>query len=211
MNFLAHLFLADRNNDSLSGQLLGDIVKGRAIEGFEPDIRHGIAFHRKIDAYSDAHAVTRASRRRISPRRRRFAGVIIDVCYDHFLARHWHRYSGEPLAVFCQRVYGQLSSERGRSMEVIRPLLKRMVAYDWLGGYRHIDNIAIVLDRVAGRLTRGDRFLGAVTEVRANYNDLERDFLFFFPDLMDYSSEYISARNASEERRPQHNVPVPNG
>ncbi len=211
MNFLAHLFLADRNNDSLSGQLLGDIVKGRAIEGFEPDIRHGIAFHRKIDAYSDAHAVTRASRRRISPRRRRFAGVIIDVCYDHFLARHWHRYTEEPLAGFCQRVYGRLSSERGRSTEVIRPLLKRMVAYDWLGGYRRIDNIAIVLDRVAGRLTRGDRFLGAVTEIQDNYDDLEGDFLFFFPDLMDYSSEYISARNASDERRTQHNVRVPNG
>ncbi len=211
MNFLAHLFLADRNNDSLSGQLLGDIVKGRAIEGFEPDIRHGIAFHRKIDAYSDSHAVTRASRSRISPQRRRFAGVIIDVCYDHFLARHWHRYSEEPLAGFCQRVYGQLASEQGRSTEVIQPLLKRMVAYDWLGGYRHIEKIAIVLDRVAGRLTRGDRFLGAVTEILASYKDLERDFLFFFPDLMEYSSEYISARNASEERRTQHNVRVPNG
>ncbi len=200
MNFLAHLYIADTNNDSLIGHLLGDFVKGRAFLSFEPDIRDAILFHRRIDTFSDTHAVTRVSRNRISQQRRRFAGVIIDVCYDHFLTRHWNRYTSEPLAGFCQRVYAQLERDPKREMADIQPVLNSMIAYDWLGGYRHLQNLSIVLDRIAGRLSRGERFMGGIVEIESNYRQLEADFLSFFPDLLDYSRNYsgLDEANASE-------------
>jgi acyl carrier protein phosphodiesterase len=206
MNFLAHLFLADINKDSLIGHLLGDFVKGRAIMTYEPHIRNAIVFHRKIDTFSDAHTVTRSSRKRISPMRRRFAGVIVDVCYDHFLACRWRRYSPEPLARFCKRVYSQLQADQRRYSEDIQIVLKRMIAYDWLGGYRNIENIAIVLDRIASRLTRGDRFLGGIEDIETNYRDLEQDFLSFFPQLIIYSREYMAGRDGQNYDRQAHRV-----
>jgi len=201
MNFLAHLYIADTNSDSLIGHLLGDFVKGRAFLSFEPKIRDAILFHRRIDTFSDTHAVTRVSRNRISRQRRRFAGIIVDVCYDHFLARHWNRYTSEPLADFCQRVYAQLKRDPMREVAGIQPVLTRMVAYDWLGGYRHLRNLSIVLDRIAGRLSRGERFVGGIVEIESNYRQLETDFLSFFPELLAYSRNYSGQyrAEASEE------------
>lgn len=196
MNFLAHLYIAEVNNDSLIGHLMGDIVKGKAFLSYEPEIRDAILFHRKIDTFSDRHSATRTSRNRISKQRRRFAGVIIDVCYDHFLANHWHRYTSEPLANFCQRVYAILKRDANGKIVDIHPLVDRMITYDWLGGYRHLENLSIVLDRIAGRLTRGDAFMGGIVEIEANYKGLEADFLSFFPDLLSYSQGYHARLSA---------------
>ena len=65
-----------------------------------------------------------------------------------------------------------------------------MIAYDWLGGYQRLENLSIVLDRIAGRLTRGDAFMGGIVEIESNYKGLEADFLSFFPDLLTYSKGY---------------------
>lgn len=199
MNFLAHLYIADITNDSLVGHLLGDVVKGKAYLSYEPGIRKAILFHRKIDTFSDSHVATRMSRRRISAQRRRFAGVIVDVCYDHFLARHWGRYAREPLTDFCQRVYAQLKRDPNRNANEVKPLLDRMIAYDWLGHYRYLDHLSVVLDRIAGRLSRGERFMGAIVEIESNYKGLERDFLSFFPDLLRYSKAYSVSRTEQRD------------
>jgi len=97
MNFLAHLYLADPQPLGLLGSLMGDFVKGPLGGRYPEPITRGIMLHRRIDTFTDAHAVVRASRTRISPGRRRFAGIMIDVFYDHFLARDWARYCPEQL------------------------------------------------------------------------------------------------------------------
>ncbi len=190
MNYLAHLYLADTTHDSLVGQLLGDFVKGAAVQDFDTAIQGAIRFHRKIDSFSDAHALTRASRNRISPQWRRFAGIMVDVCYDHFLARSWGRFSDEALPDFVRRMYGHLQENRSRLPEAAERVLNRMVFYDWLGSYGDLNKVGIALDRVASRLTRGERFLGAIADIRANYRALQNDFLAFFPDLIDFARTF---------------------
>ena len=187
MNYLAHLYLADLTNDSLVGHLLGDFVKGAAISGYDRGIQDAIRFHRKVDSFSDAHRFTRASRRRIAPPWRRFAGIMVDVCYDHFLARSWHRFSDETLTAFVQRVYADLQSHRGCLPEAAEHVLARMVSYDWLGSYQDIHMVGVALDRIAVRLSRGERFLGAINDIQANYKALQDDFLSFFPELVDFA------------------------
>lgn len=191
MNFLIHLYLADHNDDPLIGQLLGDFVKGRRkMERYDKTIQAAILFHRKIDAYSDTHAVTRSSRNCISSQRRRFAGVIVDVCYDHFLSRHWKRFSRETLTAFTKRVYTGLNECKTMLTDRQKFILSRMISHDWLGSYFHLEHIGTALDRIAGRLTHGERFLGSIAEVEANYRRLEKDFSLFFPDLIDFSRSY---------------------
>ena len=184
MNFLAHLCLSGTDDDALIGGLLGDFVKGTPEGRYRPAVADAIRFHRAVDSYSDAHAVTRTSRERISPARRRFAGVIVDMGYDHFLCRHWRRFNSEDLEAFVHRVYGVLAANRSLLPERLTRILPRMIAEDWLGSYIHLDRVGDALDRITCRLSRGSCFLHAVTEIEQNYAALEADFLAFFPDLV---------------------------
>jgi acyl carrier protein phosphodiesterase len=189
LNYLAHLFFSDDSEDAVVGSLLGDFVKGNPAGRFNAAITEAIHLHRRIDSFSNTHVLTRRSRCRISPLRRRFAGVIVDVCYDHFLSRHWRHFSRIDQKPFVERVYAVLFKNRAILPERFSRLLPRMVAEDWLGSYMNLDGAGEALDRIAGRLSRGGPFKGAVSEIEANYRDLETDFLAFFPELAAFCTE----------------------
>src|SRR4030065_2169816 len=109
MNYLAHAFLSRSSPELLIGGLLGDFVKGREhLKQYSPAVCVGSRLHRAIDRYTDAHAIVRASCALISPTRRRFAAILVDVFYDHFLARHWQRYADLTLEAFTHQVYATL-------------------------------------------------------------------------------------------------------
>ncbi|MDX1433122.1 MAG: ACP phosphodiesterase [Gammaproteobacteria bacterium] len=183
MNYLAHLYLAEPSDDGLLGSLLGDFVKGRPDTRLRAGVRRGILLHRAIDSYTDAHPLHRASRNRISPLRRRYAGIIVDVCYDHFLCRRWERYSNERLERFSARVYDLLARHHDVLPPRLARLAPRMIAHDWLGSYAELDNVGRALDGISRRLSRENPLAGALIEVEDNYAELERDFRRFFPEL----------------------------
>lgn len=189
MNYLAHLLLAGTGDDAILGSLLGDFVKGCPEGHFSAAVSEAIRLHRKIDSYSDAHRITRRSRNRISPLRRRFAGIIVDVGYDHFLSRHWRRFSPMDLDPFVQRVYAVLSRHRPLLPGRLSRILPGMISENWLGGYIRLAHVGEALDRIAGRLSRGGRFLRAVTEIEEHYEPLEADFLSFFPELVSFCAD----------------------
>ena len=190
MNFLAHFYIADITDEPLIGHFLGDFVKGRQIKMYACDVRSAILSHRRIDTFIDGHAVARGSRGRFSYNRRHFAGVIVDVCYDHFLARHWDRFGKEPLDVFVQKVYQQLKDDSNLLNAYQKSVLARMIDYDWLGSYYHLNHVGTALDRIAGRLTRGQAFFGSIAEIEENYQELDADFKAFFPDLISFSNDF---------------------
>ena len=202
MNFLAHLFLDSGSDDALLGSLLGDFVKGDTAGRFSPAVSDAILLHRKIDSFSDAHMLTRKSRNRISPLRRRFAGIIVDVCYDHFLSRHWRHFGAIDLNPFVDRVYDVLTKNRALLPERLSRILPRMISENWLGSYLHLERVGDALDRIAGRLSRGDKFMRAVTEIEANYEALEIDFLGFFPDLAAFCREWKHRRENGAGKMP---------
>jgi acyl carrier protein phosphodiesterase len=189
MNYLAHLFLSGPSEDAILGSMLGDFVKGCPEGRFSTVVSEAIRLHRKIDSYTDAHPITRRSRIRISPIRRRFAGIIVDVGYDHFLSRHWRRFSSMDLDPFVHRVYAILSRHGPLLPERLSRILPRMISENWLGGYIRLAHVGDALDRIAGRLSRGSRFLRAITEIEDNYEPLEADFLSFFPELVSFCTD----------------------
>ena len=103
MNFLAHLWLADKTKTSLAGAILGDIARGADLSAYPDEIARGIRLHRKIDAATDRHPLSVAARERFGPGRRRYAGIVMDLVCDHILANDWNRYSDEALSDFCLR------------------------------------------------------------------------------------------------------------
>src|SRR4051812_10146738 len=187
MNFLAHAFLAQPGHDGVVGALLGDFVKGPIDDRFRPSLASAIALHRRIDSFTDAHPITRRSRNRISPPRRRYAGIIIDMFYDHLLARRWSEHSSEPLEQFARHVYASMTAEHAALPERLQRMLPVMIEEDWLTNYREVAVIDRALDRIGRRLRRGSPMSGAIEELHANEAGLEEDFRIFFPDLALYA------------------------
>src|SRR5262245_53258857 len=176
MNYLAHLLLAGPEPESLLGALMGDFVKGPLGAQYSPAITHALVLHRRVDSFTDAHPVTATSRARISRDRRRFAGIMIDLFYDHFLARDWTAHASEPLDAFTQRVYSVLQQHESLLPQRLRLIAPRMAEHDWLSSYAQIESIHIALDRMSLRLKRANHLAGAGTELEANYAALESDF-----------------------------------
>ncbi len=187
MNYLAHAFLSCYSPEAVIGALLGDFVKGPAADRHPPAVRAAIQLHRAIDHYTDEHPIVRASRALVTPARRRFAGVLVDVFYDHFLARDFARYSATPLEDFTQQVYEVLARQRETYPERLQRVLPRMIAGDWLASYAGLEAVDAALNGIARRLRRFPRaqvLTTAVEELEREYRSFEQHFHAFFPELL---------------------------
>ncbi|HEX4951515.1 MAG TPA: ACP phosphodiesterase [Blastocatellia bacterium] len=186
MNYLAHLFLADDTPEALVGAMLGDFVKGAAKNNYSPVIQHNIELHRRIDSFTDAHPIVRESKTIMTAERRRYAGVLLDIFYDHFLAQHWSRFSRIALPAFTQNVYAVLHQHHDLLPEKLQRMLPYMKAEDWLGSYARVEWVELTLHRMSQRLTKGAPLASGTSELRTHYERFEADFLRFFPDLCDF-------------------------
>ncbi|WP_192563809.1 ACP phosphodiesterase [Pseudomonas gozinkensis] len=186
MNYLAHLHLGGQRPGQLLGSLYGDFVKGRLQGQFDPEIEAAIALHRQIDVFTDRHPLVDASLARFSTTRRRYAGIVLDVFFDHCLARDWTLYADRPLNQFTTDVYRVLSSER-QLPERLAKIAPHMVANDWLGSYQEFEVLDQVLRGISRRLTRPEELAGAMQELRRLYEPLSDDFRLFYPQLQEFS------------------------
>jgi len=187
MNFLAHALLSSSSEEAILGGMMGDFVKGPLAGRHDPAVSDALALHRRIDTYTDAHPVVVGSRGRISASRRRFAGILVDMFYDHFLARRWEDYSPVPLEEFTARIYRVLLARSDELPERLRRIAPHMAGNDWLGSYRHVEAVGEALDRMGNRFKRENYLLGSVAELLENYQALENDFRLFFPDVVRFA------------------------
>jgi len=186
MNYLAHLFLSGDSDDLLVGNLIADFVKGKVNGQFPGQIGEGIMLHRQIDSYSNEHPRALTARNRFSGKWRRFAGIILDICYDHFLIRHWKVYSQVTFQDFIDDVHQRLQ----RHEDLLQGWLPFRASRDNLGYLletnEDLEGVMATLSRISGRIKNGKGMADAVLEIEASYDDLEADFSAFFPDLMVY-------------------------
>ncbi|MCF4998649.1 DUF479 domain-containing protein [Pseudomonas syringae] len=186
MNYLAHLHLGGQRPGQLLGSLYGDFVKGRLQGQYEPEIESAIVLHRRIDVFTDRHPLVDVALARFSDTRRRYAGIVLDVFFDHCLARDWRLYADRPLAQFTSDVYQALTNER-QLPERLAKIAPHMVANDWLGSYQEFEVLEQVLRGISRRLTRPEELAGAMQELRRLYEPLSEDFALFYPQLQDFA------------------------
>ncbi|MBP5957095.1 DUF479 domain-containing protein [Pseudomonas anatoliensis] len=187
MNYLAHLHLGGQRPDQLLGSLYGDFVKGRLQGQFAPEVEAGIQLHRRIDVFTDRHPLVDIALGRFSDTRRRYAGIVLDVFFDHCLARDWRLYADQPLAQFTTDVYRVLSREP-QLPERLAKIAPHMVAHDWLGSYQEFEVLDQVLRGISRRLSRPEELAGAMQELRRLYEPLSEDFALFYPQLQDFAA-----------------------
>jgi len=168
------------------GQFCGDFVRGGNLVAFPQPVRSGIRLHREIDAYTDRHPVNLEARRLFRTPYRRFAGILTDVVYDHYLARTWSLYSERPLREHVDEVYAALTTH----FELLPPDLQRfarlLIDQDILASYLEFDAVDIALARISRRSTRFLVLQDAAPVVRVLDSELSACFARFYPDLIQH-------------------------
>jgi acyl carrier protein phosphodiesterase len=185
MNYLAHMLCSDDTPQSMLGNFIADFVKGDVEGRFPPAVVEGIRHHRRADLFTDSHEVFGASRRLVSNARRRYAGVIIDVLYDHFLATNWDRYCSTPRDEFVGRVYENLGQHHDVGVPHPVPMvIEKMVKEDWLQNYKSVEGINRTFKRISRRLRHENPLATAIDDLERNYDRLQDHFHSFAPQLL---------------------------
>ena len=194
MNFLAHALLAGDAPALVVGGVVGDWIKGPLPAGLPADLARGVALHRAIDSHAETHPAFRRSRARVSAPRRRYAGVLVDIFYDHLLARDWARYRGDGLGRYCALVYRQIADRRHHLPASAHHALELMAREDWLQSYGGLEGIADVLARMARRARQPNPLAGGEADFVAAAEGFERDFRDWLPDAQHFVADWLTAR-----------------
>lgn len=194
MNFLAHIYLSGSNQELTVGNFIGDFVKGSQFDHYPKDIQLGIQLHRSIDQYTDTHPVVFKSKERLRPDFRHYSPVIVDVFYDHFLARDWKNFARKELKQFTQDFYNMIHQFSDLLPESVKHMLKYMKQDNWLYNYRLIEGMHRALSGMAQRTTFDSKMDQAVVSLEEHYEAFGEEFHEFFPDLQRHCQKFIEER-----------------
>ena len=190
MNHFAHLVLSQATVESTVGNLLGDFARGVDINLLSAPVHAGLLNHRAVDRFTDSHPLVLEMKRYFSRRRRRFAGIALDIYFDHLLLLHWERFEQRGLDELITEFYRRMAA--GRSLmpgEEMRRVTRRMIDYDWFGSYRDADAIAESLDRVAARIRFANDFDNAIEDLQRHHELIRDGFFEFYPQLQQHITE----------------------
>jgi acyl carrier protein phosphodiesterase len=191
MNFLAHIYLSGDNDLIKIGNFMADGIRGKHFENYPLDIQKGIKLHRFIDTYTDAHLVFRESTKRLHKNYHHYAGVIVDVFYDHFLAKNWSNYSSETLVDFTENFYQSLRDNYDFLSERTKGMMPYMIEYNWLVSYQTVEGISRILTQMDGRTKNESKMRFSPNELIEYYTEFEQEFTSFFEDVKIQSQQKL--------------------
>lgn len=197
MNFLAHIYLSGNNDLITIGNFIADGIKGKNYKKYPRDIQIGILLHRHIDTFTDAHKTVRQSTKRLHNKYGHYSGVIVDVLYDHFLAKNWADYSSTPLNRYVDGFYDALQEHYTILPLRIKKMMPYMIADNWLLSYASVEGISKVLDGMNRRTKNRSGMDKAVIELEEFYTDFENEFTSFFNELIEFSNLKLKALKLS--------------
>lgn len=183
MNFLAHIYLSGDSREILIGNFIGDYVKGKNISGYPEKVKQGIMLHRKIDSFTDSHILTRASKKVIAEKYGLYAGIVVDIYYDHFLSANWHLYSEIPLREYIHDKYRLLDSGFSIFPAGVKSWFPYFIKSNWLETYIHFNGLNMVFKRMSYRTSLPDHSDYAVSQLKENYDFLKENFIEFFSNM----------------------------
>jgi acyl carrier protein phosphodiesterase len=186
MNYLAHLKLSGDHEYIMLGNFIADHIKGNQIQGFPDEVLQGIMLHRKIDYYTDHHPVFMQSRERLHTKYHKYAGVIADIFYDHFLAKNWSDYSDLHLSGFTSYSYGIMLRNYNLLPSKTKKILPFFIMQNWLSNYAKMEGLRRSFQVMARRANFKSNMEYVVDDLIDNYELYENEFKSFFPDIANY-------------------------
>ena len=192
MNFLAHIYLSGNNDLLKIGNFMADSIRGHHYLDYPDEIRKGILLHRAIDTFTDAHLTYRKSKHRLHKKYGHYSGVIMDIVYDHYLAKNWLSYSDETLEDYATYFYKLLQDNYDILTEKTKSMMPYMIAKNWLVSYASLEGLQMILFQMDHRTKNRVAMHEAVVEVREFYSEFEEEFTLFFEELEQYCSKKLS-------------------
>lgn len=189
MNFLAHLYLSGNDEEIIIGNFIADHVKGKAIEKFSDGIRSGILLHREIDAFTDSHPIFLQSKHRLSENYHKYAGVITDMFYDHYLSSTWNDYSNESIDSFTSRMYKIVMKKYLILPTKTKYLLPFMAKNNWLKAYGTFEGLERALKGMEKRTPFDSGMGNAIVDLKKDYSLYLDEFKEFFPQIVSFSED----------------------
>lgn len=200
MNFLAHIYLSGNNKMVTIGNFMADGIYGESYKKYPVDIQKGILLHREIDTFTDAHHIVRQSTKRLHKNHSHYSGVIVDILYDHFLAKNWNAYSPISLEVYVENFYDVLEGHFEILPLRTQRLMPYMIADNWLLNYSKIEGIQRVLDGMNRRSKYKSNMNEATKDLKKFYSEFENEFTLFFEELIKFSNRKLIEINLKYEQ-----------
>lgn len=196
MNILAHGYLSGRSDALLVGNFIGDFIKGDPAHprhNLSPGDITGVRLHRAIDTFTDAHPEVAAVRELVRPRCHKYAGVAVDVFFDHILAANFGELTGETLTDFTTYFYATLHRNANRLPQPAVRMLDAMSRHDWLGQYQTLDGINRSLNGIARRTAYVSGLDTAVVDLERYHDEIETRFRSFWPQLATHVHQTLAS------------------
>ena len=191
MNYLAHILLSGDNPEIIIGNFMADSIKGKQYKIYPEQVQIGVLLHRHIDTFTDNHHIVRQSTQRLHKKYSHYSGVIVDIFYDHFLAKNWYDYSNIPLPLYCDNFYNYLNEFHDLLPLKVQKFIPYMISDNWLLNYASMDGIQEVLQGMNKRTRYQSKMNLAINDLRYYYHDFESEFKIFFKDLFFYSKNEL--------------------
>jgi acyl carrier protein phosphodiesterase len=189
MNFLAHQYLSGADHEIKIGNFIADMIRGKEMEGYEAGIQQGIKLHRAIDQFTDHHEVVKEAITIFKASQGKYAPVIVDIAFDHFLAANWKRYHAQELGDFAQDFYSILSQNEVILPQKVQQMLPFMKAQNWLYEYQYLDGIQKAFEGMSRRASFDSNMANARLGLEKHYEELQGHFDVFFEDMISFVKE----------------------
>tara|TARA_R110001632_G_scaffold199145_5_gene321586 strand:- start:524 stop:1108 length:585 start_codon:yes stop_codon:yes gene_type:complete len=186
LNFLAHIYLSGNDELLTIGNFIADGIKGKKYLKYEEGIQRGILIHRWIDTYTDSHAIVKQSTKRLHAKYGHYSGVIVDILYDHFLAKNWKQYHTQDLADYIIDFYQLLNDNYSKLTPRIQKMMVPMMEQNWLLSYASLEGIETVLYNMSFRIKKRVPMDESIEDLKAHYDAFEEEFTAFFAELEDF-------------------------
>ncbi len=187
MNYLAHIYLSGDNKMIKIGNFMADSIRGKSYEVYERDIKRGILLHRAIDSFTDMHPIYRQSKHRLHSKYGHYSGVIMDIFYDHFLAKNWSLYSKIPLEEFTTDFYILLETNYEILTDKVKSIIPHMRNKNWLLSYSTIDGMQTIMNQMNYRIKNRVPMDESIQELKEYYTEFESEFKLFFTEIQAFS------------------------
>ncbi len=191
MNFLAHLYLSGDDDALKTGNFIADSVRKKQWSSFPPRVITGIKLHHSIDDFTDHHPVVAQSKARLRETQSKYAPVVVDIVYDHFLSANFTEFAGVAIETYAEETYALFQRQFTHLPKGIQYMLPYMIKHNWLVAYGNREGLQQVFNGMSRRASFANSMAAAVDDLYAQYAALEQDFRSFFPELQQHVKEYL--------------------
>jgi acyl carrier protein phosphodiesterase len=191
MNFLAHLYLSGDDDLIKIGNFMADGIRGKEYLNYPEQVQKGILLHRAIDNFTDNHAIFRVGKHRLHDKYHHYSGVLMDMYYDHFLAKNWNEYHHLSLENYSNAFYELLENNvRLLSLRTLK-ILPPMRTYNWLVQYADLNGLKNILTQMDDRTKNQSKMQSGVHDLLNHYDSFENEFKLFFEEIQIFCKDWL--------------------